>query len=399
MLKRILVVVSGSIAAYKSADIVRRFRDKSIEVVCILTAGGSQFTTALTLQSVSENPVYQDLFSLNDENEMGHIRLGQEADAILVAPASANIIANMANGFSNDLACATLLASNKPVIIAPSMNIRMWEHPATCENIRVLKTRGVRVLGPGEGEMACGEYGIGRMLEPKEIVESFVLSSTKPGSLDGLKALVTSGPTYEPIDVIRFIGNRSSGKQGHAIADALSKLGAKTKLITGPTNEPIPPGVKPIFVETAEEMLKASISSLPADIIICAAAVSDWRARKKLVNKMKKTAKNKSLQLELTENPDILAKLVRHKRNSGGLSIGFAAESNNLLSNAKKKLLLKGCDWIIANDISFGSKNIGGEKNKVYLISKDSVVPWPLMTKQKVASRLALLISEYFEKL
>ncbi len=399
MLKRILVVVSGSIAAYKSADIVRRFRDKSIEVVCILTAGGSQFTTALTLQSVSENPVYQDLFSLNDENEMGHIRLGQEADAILVAPASANIIANMANGFSNDLACATLLASNKPVIIAPSMNIRMWEHPATCENIRVLKTRGVRVLGPGEGEMACGEYGIGRMLEPEEIVDSVVLSSKKLGSLDGLKALVTSGPTYEPIDVIRFIGNRSSGKQGHAIADALSKLGAKTKLITGPTNEPIPPGVKPIFVETAEEMLQASISSLPADIIICAAAVSDWRARKRLVNKMKKGAKNKSLELELTENPDILANLVRHKKNSGGLSIGFAAESDNLLSNAKKKLLSKGCDWIIANDISVGSKNIGGEKNKVYLISKDSVDPWPLMTKQKVASRLALLISQYFEKL
>ena len=390
--KRVLLIVSGSVAAYKSADIVRRCREKNIDIFCILTSGGAKFTTALTLQSVSGNPVYQDLFSLTDENEMGHIRLAQEVDAILVAPASANMIACMANGLAHNLASATLLASNKPVLIAPSMNTRMWEHPATKRNLEILESRAIKILGPEDGEMACGEIGIGRMLEPTEIVKSIDLHFKSSSSLAGLSALVTSGPTFEPIDVVRFIGNRSSGKQGHAIAAALTELGAKTKLVTGPTNEPPPQGVHTMQVGTAEEMLAACTGSLPVDIIVCAAAVSDWRAKTKHLGKIKKNSKNRLSQIELVENPDILANLTKRKETTKTFVIGFAAESDDLIKNAQAKLVTKGCNWIIAN----GSKNIGGEKNQVHLITEDSVDRWPLMTKKEVATRLAFLIAKHF---
>ncbi len=396
-LKRILLIISGGIAAYKTPEIIRLFHEKNIKTRCILTSSGAQFVTPLTLQTISEEKVYENLFSLTDENKMGHIRLSREADAILVAPAGANIIACMAHGIADDLATTTLLATKKPISIAPAMNHQMWDHPATKKNIKILNSRNVSILGPEEGSMACGEYGMGRMLDPTKIVSQIegTLNTQKP--LSGLRAIVTSGPTFEMIDVIRYIGNRSTGKQGHAIAIALAKFGAITKLISGPTHQPDPDGVETIHVNSGKEMLDACKRSLPADIAICAAAVSDWRAKKIEKNKLKKISSKKPPIISFTENPDILATLSQSKNKRPSLVVGFAAETENIIANGTKKRSKKGCDWLLANDISINSRTIGGDNNQIHLISKTGVDSWPIMSKQMVGENLAREIAQHFK--
>jgi phosphopantothenoylcysteine decarboxylase/phosphopantothenate--cysteine ligase len=397
---RILLIVSGGIAAYKSPDLVRRLREQGSRVRCLLTHGGAEFVTALALQAVSEEPVYQNLFSLTEENEMGHIRLSREADIILIAPATANIIAKIAHGIADDLATTALLASDKPVIIAPAMNHQMWNHPATQDNLTLLKARGVTIIGPDEGKMACGEFGVGRMSEPQDILTEleFFFTANKP--LRGKHALVTSGPTFEAIDPVRFIGNRSSGKQGHAIAHALEALGCKTTLISGPTQQPDPVGVSVIRVESAEEMLYACEASLPADIAICAAAVSDWRVESKAGSKIKKAASATPPKLKLIENPDILATISKLRNKRPGLVIGFSAETDDVISNAASKRKHKQCDWIIANDVSPSTGIFNGDTNQIHLITSDSVEEWPKMTKLAVGQKLGKRIVAHFgEKL
>jgi phosphopantothenoylcysteine decarboxylase/phosphopantothenate--cysteine ligase len=397
---RILLIVSGGIAAYKSPDLVRRLREQGSRVRCLLTHGGAEFVTALALQAVSEEPVYQNLFSLTEENEMGHIRLSREADIILIAPATANIIAKIAHGIADDLATTALLASDKPVIIAPAMNHQMWNHPATQDNLTLLKARGVTIIGPDEGKMACGEFGVGRMSEPQDILTEleFFFTANKP--LRGKHALVTSGPTFEAIDPVRFIGNRSSGKQGHAIALALEALGCKTTLISGPTQQPDPVGVSVIRVESAEEMLYACEASLPADIAICAAAVSDWRVESKAGSKIKKAASATPPKLKLIENPDILATISKLRNKRPGLVIGFSAETDDVISNAASKRKHKQCDWIIANDVSPSTGIFNGDTNQIHLITSDGVEEWPKMTKLAVGQKLGKRIVAHFgEKL
>lgn len=381
--KRILLIISGGIAAYKSLELIRLFKKSGADVRCVLTKGGSNFVTPLSVAAISEEQVFTDLFSLKDETEMGHIRLSREADLVLVAPASANIIAQMAHGLAEDLASTTLLATNKPVMICPAMNPMMWEHAATQENLNTLKTRGVHITGPADGDMACGETGTGRMSEPQDIHDSVLrfFDSQKP--LSGFSALVTSGPTYEPIDPVRFIGNRSSGKQGHAIASALADQGAAVTLVTGPVALPDPQGVKVFHIETAQEMLSACEDALPADIAVCAAAVSDWRTEDHVNQKIKKNGATP--ELKLTENPDIL-KTISNAQNRPALVVGFAAETENLIGNATAKLDKKGCDWIVANNVS---ENIfGADKNHVYLVTKDGHNEWPQMNKRAVAGAL-----------
>ena len=381
--KRILLIISGGIAAYKSLELVRLFKKSGADVRCILTKGGSNFVTPLSVAAISEEQVFTDLFSLKDETEMGHIRLSREADLVLVAPASANILGQMAHGLAEDLASTTLLATNKPVMVCPAMNPMMWEHPATQENLETLKTRSIHIIGPADGDMACGETGTGRMSEPQDIHDSVLrfFDSHKP--LSGFSALVTSGPTYEPIDPVRFIGNRSSGKQGHAIASALADQGAVVTLVTGPVALPDPEGVNVIHIETAQEMLDACKSALPADIAVCAAAVSDWRTEDQVNQKIKKNGA--APKLTLTENPDIL-KTISNATNRPALVIGFAAETENLIYNATNKLSKKGCDWIVANDVS---ENIfGSNKNHVYLVTENGHEEWPQMDKRAVASAL-----------
>lgn len=394
--KRILLIVSGGIAAYKCPDLVRRLRDRGYRVRCLLTKSAGQFVTPLTLQSVSEEKVFQDLFSLTDENEMGHIRLSRESDLILIAPATANIIAKMAHGLADDLATTALLASDKPVVIAPAMNHRMWDHPATQENLATLQSRGVRVIGPDEGAMACAEYGIGRMSEPLQIAEAVgsFLSQSLP--LSGKHALVTSGPTFEAIDPVRFIGNRSSGKQGHAIAQALAALGCKITLVSGPTQQPDPVGVDVIHVEAARDMLKACQAALPADIAVCAAAVSDWRVAEEQSSKIKKAPGSSPPQLELTENPDILASLSQAGDKRPALVVGFAAETENVISNATEKRLRKKCDWIVANDVSPETGVFNGDDNRVHLITDTGSEDWPEMSKSSVGEMLGQKIATYF---
>ena len=397
---RILLIVSGGIAAYKSPDLVRRLREQGSRVRCLLTHGGAEFVTALALQAVSEETVYQNLFSLTEENEMGHIRLSREADIILIAPATANIIAKIAHGIADDLATTALLASDKPVIIAPAMNHQMWNHPATQDNLTILKARGITIIGPEEGKMACGEFGVGRMSEPQDILTrlEFCFSANKP--LKGKHALITSGPTFEAIDPVRFIGNRSSGKQGHAIALALEALGCKTTLISGPTQQPDPVGVSVIRVESAEEMLYACEASLPADIAICAAAVSDWRVESKAGSKIKKAASATPPKLKLIENPDILATISKLRNKRPGLVIGFSAETDDVISNAASKRKHKQCDWIIANDVSPSTGIFNGDTNQIHLITSDGVEEWPKMTKLAVGQKLGKRIVAHFgEKL
>tara|TARA_Y100000385_G_scaffold189770_1_gene196079 strand:- start:1369 stop:2577 length:1209 start_codon:yes stop_codon:yes gene_type:complete len=387
--KRILLIVTGGIAAFKGLELVRLIKAHGSEVRAVLTESGSNFVGQLSLQAITEDKVYTDLFSLTDESEMGHIQLSRNADLILVAPATANLLAKMRAGIADDLASTVLLATDKPVLIAPSMNVRMWEHPATQENIVTLIKRGVTVLGPTEGEMACGEFGAGRMLEPPKIVEQLVNHLSTNRALLGSTVLVTAGPTLEPIDPVRFISNRSSGKQGYAIASVLSRLGAKTTLVTGPTDLADPPGVNVIKIETAIDMMQACLDSLPADIAICAAAVADWRVTNNSTEKIKKQNNSTTVSLELNENPDILKTLSQLGSNRPNLVIGFAAETENLLENAMRKRKNKGCDWILANDVSTSTGIFGGESNLVHFITNYGSEEWPSMLKENVAMRLA----------
>ena len=386
--KRVLIVIAGGIAAYKVLEVIRRLREHGIAARCVLTAAGAAFVTPLSLAALSEDKVYQDLFSLTDEHEMGHIRLSREADLLLVAPATANILARMAAGLADDLATTLLLATDKPVLAAPAMNVRMWEHPATRQNLDTLRRRGVRFVGPNTGDMACGEWGPGRMAEPDEIVAAVERLLGRDQSLAGRRALVTSGPTHEPIDPVRYIANRSSGKQGHAIAEALGALGAATTLVTGPTREPDPPGVTVVAVETAAEMLAACTAALPVDVAVFAAAVGDWRVAAVADQKLKKESGTTPPTLTLAENPDILA-TVAAGDDRPRLVVGFAAETSEVVDNAALKRRRKGCDWIVANDVSATTGTFGGDCNTVHLISEAGVESWSPMTKHAVAERLA----------
>ena len=396
--KRILLVVTGGIAAFKALELVRLIKANGINVRVVLTESGSKFVTPLSIQALTEDKVYTELFSLTDESEMGHIQLSRDADLILVAPATANILAKMRAGITDDLASTVLLATDKPVLVAPSMNVRMWQHAATQDNIGVLIKRGIEVLGPDVGAMACGEFGAGRMCEPAEIVQHVLSFLSLNKSLEGKTALVTSGPTLEPIDPVRFISNRSSGKQGYAMASALSKHGAKTTLVTGPTNLRDPLGVKVIKIETAADMLQACLDSLPADIAICAAAVADWHVVNNSEQKIKKRDTGSVSILELNENPDILKTLSQLDSNRPDLVVGFAAETENLLNNAVKKRKNKGCDWILANDVSESTGTFGGENNLVHLITDKGHEEWPLMLKEDVAIRLVEKIVKEIER-
>ncbi len=401
--KRILLIVCGGIAAFKCLDLIRRLRERGATVRCILTEGGSQFVTPLSLAALSEDKVYGDIFSLTDESEMGHINLSREADLLVVAPATADMLAKMAVGIASDLATTALLATDKPVMTVPAMNVRMWEHAATRANVATLDTRGVLRVGPVEGDMACGEYGEGRMADVPDIlgaIENFFATGFQAGSparpLAGHRALVTSGPTREPIDPVRFIANHSSGKQGHAIADALARLGAETTLVTGPVALPDPPGMSVVHIETAREMLAACKSALPVDVAVCAAAVADWRVKKSATQKLKKNG-GKPLPLELTENPDILRTLAQASGNRRPkLVVGFAAETENLIENAQKKRLRKGCDWLLANDVSPDQGTFGGESNTLHLVNDDGVEAWPRMSKTAAAERLARAVADHF---
>ena len=394
--KRVLLIVSGGIAAYKTLELIRRLRERGILVRCVLTAGGEQFVTPLSLSALSEDKVYTEIFSLTDESEMGHIRLSRESDLLVVVPASADIMARMAGGLANDLATTVLLATDKPVMFAPAMNVRMWEHPATQANIATLESRGLIRIGPDAGNMACGEYGLGRMSEPMTIVEAVENHFAGPGArpLAGSRALVTSGPTREAIDPVRYLSNHSSGKQGHAIAAALAGLGAKTSLITGPVALPDPAGVSVVHVESAADMLVSCQAALPAEIAVCAAAVSDWRIATAASEKLKKD-RGGPPALELTENPDILRTLSRAENRRPRLVVGFAAETEKVVEHAVEKRQRKGCDWILANDVSPETGIFGGDSNVIHFVHEDGVENWPRMTKQEVANRLALRIAAH----
>ena len=392
--KRILLIVTGGIAAYKSLELVRRLRERGASVRAILTEAGAQFVTPLSLSALTEDKVYSALFSLTDEAEMGHIQLSRDADLLVVAPATADFLAKMAQGRADDLASTAVLATDKPVLVAPAMNVRMWEHAATQCNLDTLRSRGIAVAGPNQGDMACGEYGFGRMAEPAEILAEVERLLGAAGPLAGRRALVTSGPTHEPIDPVRYIANRSSGKQGHAIAQALVRLGAETTLVSGPTQQPDPAGVRVIQVETAEQMLAACQGALPVDVAVCAAAVADWRVAQLAGQKMKK--ENGSLpDLKLAENPDILTSLSAAGNKRPALVIGFAAETEQVIEHAKAKRQRKGCDWILANDVSPDTKTFGGDNNLVHLINGQGVESWPKMTKAEVAARLADEVADH----
>lgn len=383
--RNILLIISGGIAAYKSLELIRRLRERSARVRCVLTKGGAQFVTPLSIAALSEEKVYQDLWSLTDEQEMGHIRLSREADLIVVAPASANMIAKIAHGLADDLASTVLLAANKPILMAPAMNCQMWQNAATQANIALLQKRGVQQIGPNAGDMACGETGMGRMAEVPEILAAIEAHFAKPGKLSGKRALVTSGPTHEPIDPVRYIANRASGKQGHAIAVALAAAGCDVTLVTGPTRLADPAGIKTIQVETAVQMLQACQQSLPVEIAVCAAAVADWRVADAATQKLKKG--QTAAQLALVENPDILASLSQPCAARPKLVIGFAAETENLLDHARAKLKRKGCDWLVANQVGEGI-GFGVDQNQVHLLRGDAVESWPLMDKDQVARKL-----------
>ena len=396
--RRILLIISGGIAAYKCLDLIRRLREAGARVRCVLTKGGAQFVTPLSVSALSEEKVYTELWSLTDESEMGHIRLSREADLVVVAPASTNMIAKMAQGMADDLASTVLLATDKPVMIAPAMNVMMWQNAATQANIATLKQRNIKILGPNSGMMACGEEGAGRMVEPADILAAIVAHFSVPGALAGKRALVTSGPTFEPLDPVRYIGNRSSGKQGHAIAEALQQKGAETILVTGPTQLADIAGIKTIHVETAQEMLAACESVLPVDVAVCAAAVADWRPAEFSADKIKKGMGNPAL--ELMENPDILAKIADAKNRRPRLVIGFAAETNNMLDNARAKFERKGCDWLIANEVGAG-KAFDQNENQVTLLRRNSqkIVTeenWSRQSKQDIARQLVDEITKFF---
>ena len=408
--KRILLIVAGGIAAFKSLELIRRLRERGAAVRCVITTAGARFVTPLSLQALSEDRVYSDMFSLTDESEMGHIELSREADLLVVAPATANILARMAAGLADDLAATVLLATDKPVLAAPAMNVRMWTHAATVANVETLKKRGVTFVGPNDGAMACNEHGPGRMSEPEEIVAAIeaMLTAERPRlekpplekPLAGKRAVVTSGPTREAIDPVRYISNHSSGKQGHAIAGALARLGAEVTLVSGPVALADPAGLRTVHVESADQMLAACLAAGTVDIAVCAAAVADWKAAQPAASKIKKKAGAEPPALELAPNPDILATLSNLGAKPGpkrpALVVGFAAETENLVANAIDKRKRKGCDWILANDVSAAAGTFGGERNTVHLISAAGVEDWPTLAKDDVASRLAGRIALHF---
>lgn len=390
MSKRVLLIIGGGIAAYKSLELIRLLAKAGVATRAILTKAGAEFVTPLSVGALTGDKVYQDLFNLTDEAEMGHIELSRSADLVVVAPATADLMAKAANGLANDLASTALLATDKPVLMAPAMNVRMWEHAATQRNFARLHADGVRFVGPDAGEMACGEYGPGRMAEP-EAIRDAVLALLNDGPLKGKRALVTAGPTLEAIDPVRFISNRSSGKQGYAIAAALADLGAEVTLVSGPTGLAAPVGVRRVDVESARDMLAASTAALPLDIAVMVAAVADWRPSEAAARKIKKD-KSGAPAVALTENPDILATLSKPGKARPKLVIGFAAETNDVEAHARAKIAKKDCDWIVANDVS--GDVMGGAENQVLLITKAGAETWPRMSKDAVARKLAAEIAK-----
>lgn len=399
MSKRILLIIGGGIAAYKSLDLIRRLKERGYGVRAILTRAGAEFITPLSVSALSRERVFTDLFSLTDEADIGHIELSRSADLVVVAPATADLLAKMAGGHADDLASTALLATDKPVLVAPAMNPRMWQHPATRRNMALLEADGVAVVGPNEGAMAeRGEFGPGRMAEPLEIVAAIErLLGGRDLPLAGRHVLVTSGPTHEPIDPVRYIANRSSGRQGHAIAAAAAAAGARVTLVSGPVSIAPPAGVTTVAVETAREMLAAVEAALPADAAVFAAAVADWRTAGEATQKMKKTGKGVP-QLALVENPDILATIAQRTEGRPQLVVGFAAETANVVEHARQKRLRKGCDWIVANDVRPGTGVMGGRHNTVHLVTAEGVEDWPTMDKDEVARRLVARIAAALPK-
>ncbi len=394
--RRILLIISGGIAAFKSLDLIRRLRERGALVTPVMTAAAEKFVTPLSVSALAGQKVFQDLFDLTREAEMGHIELSRSADLIVVAPASADLMAKLATGHANDLASTLLLATDTPVIIAPAMNVRMWMHPATKRNIELLMLDGVTCVGPNEGDMACGEYGLGRMSEPIEIVEAIeqkVSAKEQYKLLSGKRFLITSGPTHEPIDPIRYMANRSSGAQGTAIANALVRAGAEVVFITGPTEVSLPVGARVVKILTADEMFAAVHEALPCDVAIFAAAVADWRVASQSKSKIKKT-NGKLPLIDLTENRDILASIAKMDEGRPALVIGFAAETDDLLANAKAKFAQKGCDWIFANDVSPENSIMGGVENAVTLITSSGSEIWERMSKDDVAIKVVQKITE-----
>lgn len=391
--KHVLLIVGGGIAAYKTLDLIRRLRERKAAVTAVMTKAAKQFVTPLSIASLSGNKVYDDLFSLTDETEMGHIQLSRASDFVVVAPATADLMAKAANGLAGDLASTLLLATDKAPIFVPAMNVRMWTHAATQRNVATLRAAGCTILGPADGEMACGEYGPGRMIEPLEIIaglEGAGGSRQKP--LAGRRAVVTAGPTREPIDPVRYISNKSSGKQGYAIAEAMAAAGAETVLVSGPVDLRPPAGVTVLSVESAVDMLAAVQDALPADIFVAAAAVADWRARKAGSQKTKKGPEGPPT-IELVENPDILATVSQMAEGRPQLVVGFAAETENLVANAQAKLARKKCDLIIANDVGAEQAIFGGDLNRVVVVDPNGAEPWPQGSKAEVASKIAALVS------
>jgi phosphopantothenoylcysteine decarboxylase/phosphopantothenate--cysteine ligase len=390
--KRVLLIIGGGIAAYKSLDLIRRLQGRGARVRCILTAAAAHFVTPLAAGALAGERAYTDLFDAQSEFDVGHIRMARDTDLIVVAPATADLIAKMASGQADDLATAVLLATDKPILLAPAMNPHMWTAKATQRNLARLRADSVQFIGPNAGEMAeRGEAGLGRMAEPLEIAAAADAMLRSEGLLAGKRVLVTSGPTSEPLDPVRVLANRSSGKQGHAIAAAAAAAGADVTLVSGPVNLPDPPGVSVVHVETAREMLAAVEKALPADIAVFAAAVADWRPQQASQNKIKKQGRPPTI--ELVENPDILATIAHRKSRRPPLVVGFAAETDNVIANAKAKLARKGCDWIVANDVSPATGIMGGDSNTVHLVTADAVEDWPPQSKEDVARALIARIA------
>ena len=390
--KRILLIIGGGIAAYKALDLIRRLRERGAEVTPVLTRAAEEFVTPLSVGALAGTRAHRHLFDLTDEAEMGHIELSRVADLLVVAPATADLLAKMAGGHADDLASTLLLATDKRVLVAPAMNVRMWLHPATGRNLAALRADGVLTVGPNDGEMACGEFGPGRMAEPLEIVAA-VEAALGGGPLAGRHVIVTSGPTHEPIDPVRYIANRSSGAQGAALAAALRDLGARVTFVTGPASVPPPGGVTVVAVETARQMQAAVQAALPADAAVFAAAVADWRVANASGAKIKKDASGQAPALQFAENPDILAGIARLKAGRPALVVGFAAETDDVIAHATAKRLRKGCDWIVANDVRPATGIMGGAENAVTLITVDGAEDWPRLPKDEVARRLAARIA------
>jgi phosphopantothenoylcysteine decarboxylase/phosphopantothenate--cysteine ligase len=408
--KRILLVIGGGIAAYKVLDLIRRLRERGARVRAAMTRAAAEFVTPLSVASLTGDKVYDDLFSLTDEAEMGHIELSRDADLVVIAPATADLLARLASGLANDLPSTLLIATDRKVLAAPAMNLRMWLHPATQRNVATLRADGVLFVGPNDGDMACGEYGPGRMAEPLEIVAAIAAALASDtaiplppgigarstdsrtgeanGALAGRRVVVTSGPTHEPIDPVRYIANRSSGKQGHAIARAAAEAGADVALISGPVYLPDPPGVRTKHVQTAQDMLSAVDAALPADIFVGTAAVADWRMAQAGASKIKKSGNGGAQSLSLVENPDILAMIAHRNHARPRLVVGFAAETDDLLAHARKKLEAKGCDMIVANDVSPSTGIMGGDKNTIHVVTRNGIDSWPTLDKDEVARRL-----------